>query len=600
MNKKNFLFYLLNSILVYISGQLIFFGLNGSYQKRIKLITEFNSASFKYIFTGIVLFVLFLSFCILLFWLIKIQPFKQIEPKKIKKGFLISGWVIFFICFTLLAAKQWALTRFPIDQPDLVYFTLTNIQGTVDKTIYLEVFTIIFVCLIITLILFLPIFFYEKKTGFSNFSARFAKSINLNLLYFLFSLLILVASTLDLTKDLHLAKYAQVIKQYSQPAVESEFYKNEYIIPEYENIIFPQKKKNVIIIFVESMESSFADKNSGGIMNKNLIPNLTKLAQENINFSNTDKIGGGVDLSGTGWTIAGMLAKMAGLPYNLLGDEVQDCKDFLPGAITLNDILNKNGYNQLFIFGSDKHFAGRDALLETHGNVEIHDIEWYKAQNLLPKDYQVFWGFEDRKLYDYARTELDNISKNEKPFLFGFLTTDTHMPIGYQDEFCPKTEDMPLKNSIVYADLLLSSFLDWCKAQSWYDETVIIIMGDHLFMATSDTNPFDSDDYITSHNLKSDLEGMGQNPRRWFNLILNASPVKTTESYKNRYFSSFDMFPTILSAMGCEIKGDKLSFGVDLFSGEKTLCERFDENYINSQIMARNLQYEQMEFMLEK
>ena len=37
-----------------------------------------------------------------------------------------------------------------------------------------------------------------------------------------------------------------------------------------------------------------------------------------------------------------------------------------------------NNIIKLFIFGSDKHFAGRDSLLENHGNVEIHDINWYK------------------------------------------------------------------------------------------------------------------------------------------------------------------------------------------------------------------------------
>lgn len=36
---------------------------------------------------------------------------------------------------------------------------------------------------------------------------------------------------------------------------------------------------------MESMESSYADQEDGGIMDDNYIPNLTKLAKENINFS---------------------------------------------------------------------------------------------------------------------------------------------------------------------------------------------------------------------------------------------------------------------------------------------------------------------------
>ena len=45
---------------------------------------------------------------------------------------------------------------------------------------------------------------------------------------------------------------------------------------------------------MESMESSYADQEDGGIMDDNYIPNLTKLAKENINFSDKadGKLGG--------------------------------------------------------------------------------------------------------------------------------------------------------------------------------------------------------------------------------------------------------------------------------------------------------------------
>ena len=180
--------------------------------------------------------------------------------------------------------------------------------------------------------------------------------------------------------------------------------------------------------------------------------------------------------------------------------------------------------------------------------------------------------------------------------MFGFHTVDTHMPTGYQCEDCPTTEDMPLKNSVLCADKMVFDFLIWCKTQSWYDNTTIVIMGDHLFMATKETNPFGNDDYITMHRLKNDLEGMENNPRRWLDIFINASPVYENYNIKNRKFSSLDMFPTVLASIGCTIKDDKLGFGVNLFSNEKTLCERFPENYINSQLMMRNKQYESLEY----
>mgnify|MGYP002518075971 CR=1 FL=1 len=58
--------------------------------------------------------------------------------------------------------------------------------------------------------------------------------------------------------------------------------------------------------------------------------------------------------------------------------------------------------------GYDVHrFAeNRDLFLEDH-HVEIHDIKWYKENKMIPEDYQVFWGFEDSKLYSMAKIELE-------------------------------------------------------------------------------------------------------------------------------------------------------------------------------------------------
>ena len=39
---------------------------------------------------------------------------------------------------------------------------------------------------------------------------------------------------------------------------------------------------------------------------------------------------------------------------------------FLPNLTALGDILNKQGYNQMFLCGSDGDFAGRDAYFKTH------------------------------------------------------------------------------------------------------------------------------------------------------------------------------------------------------------------------------------------
>ena len=90
------------------------------------------------------------------------------------------------------------------------------------------------------------------------------------------------------------------------------------------------------------------------------------------------------------------------------------------------------------------------------------------------------------------------------------------------------------------------------------------------------------------------------NPRKWIDIFINVdSEISKNSNIKNRKFSSYDMFPTMLAAMNCEIKGERLGFGVNLFSGEKTLCERYSEEYINEKTMERNIQYLNLELQKE-
>ena len=71
-----------------------------------------------------------------------------------------------------------------------------------------------------------------------------------------------------------------------------------------------------------------------------------------------------------------------------------------------------------------------------------------------------------------------------------------------------------------------------------------------------------------------------------YNCFINAQ--KTPENAKNRVFSPMDMFPTTLSAMGAEIKGDRLGLGTDLFSGRQTLAEEIGREEFTKQIQQNS------------
>ena len=79
----------------------------------------------------------------------------------------------------------------------------------------------------------------------------------------------------------------------------SDFIDRNYVNPDNVNITF-REKKNLVYIYLESMETSFADKKNGGLFDENLIPSLTQLAHDNINFSGeAGKLNGACSLPGT-------------------------------------------------------------------------------------------------------------------------------------------------------------------------------------------------------------------------------------------------------------------------------------------------------------
>ena len=86
---------------------------------------------------------------------------------------------------------------------------------------------------------------------------------------------------------------------------DSTWIEDNYVAPASVQLTFPEKKRNLIYIFLESMEVSYSDKKSGGLFDTNYIPRLTKISEENENFSGSDKsvLDGGNSLKYTTWTM---------------------------------------------------------------------------------------------------------------------------------------------------------------------------------------------------------------------------------------------------------------------------------------------------------
>ena len=264
----------------------------------------------------------------------------------------------------------------------------------------------------------------------------------------------------------------------------SSLFEDYYVLPEEVKISFPEEKQNLIFIYLESMESTYASRDIGGGKSVNYISELVALADNNISFSNTDQFGGMLSCSGTGWTMGSILATTSGCPYKIPveGNSMNQYNEMLPKMKTLGDILKEEGYNNYFLCGSDADFGGRKLYLSSHGNYEIYDYNHMIENNVIDDDYYVFWGAEDEILFKYAKEQLSRIGNEEDPFNFTMLTVDTHHPEGYMCNLCQDEEYYSYASSIRCASTQVNDFINWIGEQSWSENTTIVVVGDHVSM----------------------------------------------------------------------------------------------------------------------
>lgn len=359
---------------------------------------------------------------------------------------------------------------------------------------------------------------------------------------------------------------------------DSVLYDERFVEPNDVQITFPEEKRNLIYIVVESMESSYMDPEHGGGYDNALIQDLYDLAKADdgtdFTVAGTTELNGGLVAENTGWTVAGLVAQSSGVTLNIGNAEFnrnfEDDSTFLPHVTTLGDILESEGYSNYFMCGSPAEYAGRSNYYEQHGDYEIYDINYARRNGWVPGDYFVWWGFEDKKLYDFAEQQLTEIAAKDEPFNFTMLTADTHFEHGYLCEDCPDDYGDQYQNVVACSSKKIADFVNWCKTQDFYDNTTIVICGDHLSMDGSVAAQC-GDDY----------------QRHVYTAVING-PEYTIGT--DRTFTTLDLFPTIVEALGADIEGHRLGLGTSLYSHEPTLVEEMGLDELNQEI-SRNSDY---------
>ena len=193
----------------------------------------------------------------------------------------------------------------------------------------------------------------------------------------------------------------------------------------------------------------------------------------------------------------------------------------------------------------------------------------------------MWWGYTDRDLFKFAKEKITNLSKQEEPFNFTMLTVDTHFPDGYQCEDCPNKWNEQYKNVISCSSKKVGEFVKWIQEQEFYENTTIVICGDHLTMQSNFFELKEGQEY----------------EKKVVNVIINPA-IQAQNTI--RINSTFDMYPTTLAALGAKIEGNKLALGTNLFSEEQTLIEKYGLEYVNNELMRTSQFYDDEILIIKK
>lgn len=295
----------------------------------------------------------------------------------------------------------------------------------------------------------------------------------------------------------------------------------------------PETRRNLVLIYVESMEDGYGDAAQFG---RDLLAPIRAVGGES--FAAYQQV------PGVGWTMASMVATQCGVPLRVYSERDMKNADkrrtFLPGAVCLGDLLPARGYRNVFMGGAPLSFAGKGAFLRDHG---YQDARWrndWKKAGSRAEEFNS-WGLHDSALFERARAQLELLQAAGQPFNLTLLTLDTHNPRGFLSPYCRSRNARDFEDIVSCTSEQLADFVKFMRDQGYLENTVLVMLGDHLAVP----NPV--------------YEKLQQGGERH---IFNRFFVPQTLHPNTHELVHFDMFPTLVELRGLKVVGDRL--GLDL------------------------------------
>ncbi|OMF22849.1 LTA synthase family protein [Paenibacillus sp. FSL H8-0259] len=318
-------------------------------------------------------------------------------------------------------------------------------------------------------------------------------------------------------------------------------------LPEY---FGSQKGKNVIVIQMEAFQNFPLHQSLDG---QELTPVLNGLAGEGFYFPHVfQQVGPG------NTSDAEFMSNTSVYPIATLAMSTGFGDRELPG---LPRLLRDKGYEAYTFHVNKVGFWNRNELYPALGFNGYYDKGYFK------NDHFNAFGASDEQLYATAVEKLAALQKKGTPFYAQLVTASSHHPFQIPDSFKKIKVPEDLQGTMLgdyltavnYTDYAVGTLIDGLKQQGMWDDTVLVLYGDHFGLQPKDVpaeqveealgTPYD--DRISRFNIP---------------LIIHVPGMEQGQVVE-RTGGQLDVLPTVANLLGVSLKDEGFTaFGHDLLN----------------------------------
>lgn len=219
-------------------------------------------------------------------------------------------------------------------------------------------------------------------------------------------------------------------------------------------------------------------------------------------------------------------------------------------------ILGQQGYTSAVFHGNSGSFWNRNEIYKSFGYNKFFDSNYYK---MAPEDLAEY-GLMDKPFFKESIPLLESLPQ---PFYTKFITVSNHFPYPIDEEdasIAPHTTGDKSVDSYFqtarYADEALEQFFAYLKQSGLYDNSIIIMYGDHYGISENHNKAMEK--VLAKEITPFESTGLQRVP-----LFIHVPGIEGGVNHE--YGGQIDVLPTLLHLLGIDTK-DYVQFGTDLLS----------------------------------